>query len=189
MAFALGRALTFNTPNVDSSILGTVGTEKFSTALRAMADQNVVLSVGAFLQAVLGDGQKCAEVSDAVSGLLPGIYNRLISQGKVFESRSYMFAPSQKAASPVQREYATKLAEYYSMTEASAHRRMALSSIRNITEPTLLAGCKNVKLSSDLVKAEKLATDYAMYKLAYLVHKDSNVPFTQELVVLQNYVS
>lgn len=183
----VARALSFNTSNVDSSILGTVGTEKFATGLRALADQNVVLPVRDFLRAVLGDGQKYAEVSEIVPTLLPGIYNRLLRQNTAFYDVTSAFTPSQKLASVTQRQYAEKLAECYSMAPDNIRRRMALSSIRNIDRPAILT--QNLKTATVSRQAEQLARDYAMYKLSYLVHKENNVPFTQELVVLQNYVS
>lgn len=183
----VARAFSLNTPDVELNNLGTVGTEKFAAGLRALADQDIVLPVRTFLRAVLGDGTKYAEFSEIVPGLLPGVYNRLLRQNTLFSEYRNQYNPSQKLASVTQRDWATKLAEHHSLSANLIRRRIALSSIRNIEEPTLLA--QNVKLAAVSRQAEKLARDYAMYKLSYLVHKNVNVPFTQELVVLQNYVS
>jgi hypothetical protein len=186
----LARAFTLKGPEVDLSPLGNVGTEKFATGFNALADQHVLLPVKEFLRLTIGDSEKLAELSEIVPSLLPGIYNRLIADSVMFESKlSSMpdYFPSQKLASATQRNWAQKLAEHYSITPDNIRRRMALSSIRDIGIPNLKTSTI-YKTAAHSKLAEELARVYAMYKLAYLIHKNDNLPFTRELVVLQNYV-
>jgi hypothetical protein len=188
----IATSFSLDKPTIDLKPMGDIGTEKFAMGLRALADQDILLPLEDFLRlAVPGDyGEKIAEVSAIVSDLMPGIYNRLLSpymlRSALFETSD--FTPSQKLASAQQREWASKLAEHYSLSPEHVRNRMALASIRSLPEPVLLkrAHAHTAKVARF---AEELAGAYAMYKLSFLVHKNSNVPFTHELVVLQNYVN
>lgn len=188
---SIASAFSLNKPAIDLTPMGDIGTEKFAMGLRALADHDVLLPVGDFLRLITPGhyGEKVAEVSAIVSDLVPGIYNRLL-EPYMLRSVSFevsTFTPSQKMASAKQREWASKLAEHYSIAPEHVRRRMALASIRSISEPTLLGRAKYASAISS--NAIELAGAYALYKIAYLIHKGGDMPFTHELVVLQNYVN
>jgi hypothetical protein len=190
---AIASSYSLNRPPIDLGPLGDIGTEKFAMGLRALADQDILLPVEDFLRVIMTGrySEKIAEVSAIVSDLLPGIYNRLLSQPHTLRSAlfdSSEFTPSQKLASAQQREWASKLAEHYSIAPEHVRRRMALASIRSIPEPALLKQAHYHSAETSRF-VQTLAGDYALYKVAYLIHKNGNVPFTHELVVLQNYVN
>jgi hypothetical protein len=189
----VARAFSLDRPEIDLSPLGNIGTEKFAMGLRALADQDILLPVRDFLRLHPAcSGEKLAEACAIVPDLLPGVYTRMTNNRYALERATcadYLdWLPSQKLASATQRNWASKLAEHYSVDSAHVHRRMVLSSIRSIPTPTLLKQATYKTASSRLVPLG-LAGDYAMYKLAYLVHKNIATPFARETVVLQNYIS
>lgn len=188
----VARAFTFKGAEIDLSPIGRLGSEKAAAAFRALADHNVLLPVRDFLRLTLdNDSEKLASVVEIVPDLLPGVFNRLTSTQQLFKSAlqtNNLFIPSQKVASATQREWAKKLAADYSVAPDDVRRRVTLSAIRNMSQPTLLKQA-TYKTALDSRLANKLAGDYALYKLAYLAYKNIELPFTRELVVLHNYIS
>lgn len=189
----IARAFSLSNSPPDLAPLGAAGTEKFATGLAALADQNIVLPVEDFLRLVIGGtkyADKLAEYSEAVPGLLPGVFNRLLLSDNLLieylDDNPYI--PSQKLASATQREWASKLSNDHSLELGAVRRRAALAAIRGNETAFLKKATYNSKLVARPV-AEALATEYALYKIAYLAHKNVHMPFTQELVVLQNYTS
>jgi len=175
--------------SVDLTPLGTPGSVKLASGLRALAGQKVVLPVRDFISLVMGDsGEKSASVADQVQGLLPGVYNRLIASGNLEDGICNNPYQSQQGLAPVsQRNWAEKLSGAHSLDADHIRRRVELSAIRNLTAPSLLqnAVTKQAEASGE---TEKLARCYAFYKLAFLADQQDNVQLTSDLLVRQNYI-
>lgn len=174
-------------PETDLKPLGTVGTAKCASGLRALADTDSVLPVRDFLRLALGqNSEKLAALTAEVPGLLPGVYNRLIAGGSlVSELESNCLVPSQGSASGEQKLWAGKVAEDLSIAPENVMRRIQLSAIRGDTSPAQPQTFHKKASSSDL--AEVWARRYAVYKLASFAGKVLKEPLTADMLVRQNY--
>lgn len=184
LALAFGNHVQ---PEFDVKPLGGIGTEKLASNLRAMADADVVLPVRDFLRLMLGEGsEKLAALSAEVPGLLPGVYNRLISGGSlVSELESNRLVPSHGHVSNEQRVRMSKAAESFAIDPNSVMRRVQLSAIRGIVSPDLPQTFN--KKASASSSAEVWARRYALYKLASFAEKVLIEPLTADMLVRQNY--
>lgn len=173
---------------LDLEPLGKLGSYKFATGLAALARQKVAMPITDFLRLVLGDStEKFAELSASVPGLLPGVYNRLITGGSLERDIvSNAFSPSQDLPPATQREWAQKQAESHSLHPLAVQKRVMLSAIRSIVPATMLQRAET-KQASASGEAETLARRYALYKLAFLAEQTSDVLLTANMLVRQNY--
>ena len=175
----------------DFSELGQPGSEKSAYGLGALASQKVAMPVREFLRWLSGgDSDKVASVAEAVSGLLPGIYNRMIASGNLeADISNNPFRPSEKLAPLAQRKWASKCAADYSLSVNAVFERASLSAIRQI--PATVVRTKSElgeKWASVSGQAETLARHYAMYKLAFLAEQSTEMPLTAHFAIRQNYV-
>ena len=117
---------------------------------------------------------------------LPGIYTRLIGSDIERRVETNPYPLSEKVASAEQRTLAASCRGSHSLDKEAVADRCMLSSIRNESIPTTTLTDVN-RVSED---AEKLAMDYAIYKLAALsriASFDSEFPLTARLCVSQNH--
>ena len=171
----------FNTEPFNVEVLGALGTTKCAEGLGALADQKIILHISDW--AALAD--KSEHVKEA-SQHLPGIYTRLIGSDIERRVETNPYPLSEKVASAEQRTLAASCRGSHSLDKEAVADRCMLSSIRNESIPTTTLTDVN-RVSED---AEKLAIDYAIYKLAALsriASFDSEFPLTARLCVSQNH--
>lgn len=165
------------------AMLGTPGTEKSASALAALADQKIILS----LQDFAAWQGKTAAYSTA-SQFLPSVYRRLATRDDIGHviTRSPFDLLHAKTASASTRVLAHGIADDFSFAPDAVSRRAMLSVLRGCPEPTL----KDVfKTAADDPDAAKLADQYALYKLAALYRIadfDPTFSLTARLAIAQN---
>lgn len=187
--FDLLRALdTRSAPVPDLSLLGPIGSTKMAEGLAALASQKVALPLRDFLRLAGHRDEQIAYVTEKVARALPGVYQRLISDGDLVERiRTNPFTPSANLASSSQRAWAEKLARDYSLDRSHVQQRLWKSAIHNTNGPAKLQPSeKQAEALSDAEKA--LAQSYALYKLAFLSAVKDDLPLTQRAVIQQNYL-
>jgi len=175
-------------PPMDIAPMGKVGSITLATGLSALAGQKIALSLRDFVRLHLGDGTKSAALADQASGLLPGIYNRLISGGNLeSELAGNPFKPSRGLAPVSQRQWAEKQASTHSLGREFASLRSQLSAIRYMSSPVVTRQPTTKRAAAASGEAQTLARRYALYKLAFLATQAEDMPLTSQLVICQNY--
>lgn len=171
----------FTSAPLDIEALGSLGTTKCAEGLGALADQKIVLH--------LNDWARLADKVDVVkeaAQYLPGIYTRLINSDIERRVETNPYPISEKVASVEQRTLASSCRRSHSLDKEAVAERSMLSSMRGESIPQV--NLTSVDSVSD--EAEKLAVDYAVYKLAALSHIaafDNEFPLTARLCVSQNH--
>lgn len=162
--------------------------EKFAQVLRALADHQICLPLPQFIAMTTGYSMtKAAHVAEVVQAQMHGIYGRLLTRDD-FETRisnnPYTPAPS---AAPAFRKWAEKQAADFSLAPQHVTRRAQLTAIRGVDFNANF----EIKTAVARDSVERLAEEYALYKLAYLCALPENVreePLTKTLVILQNCI-
>ena len=168
------------------------GYSKAAEYLSAATSQKVLLNLDDFAQLILGHqgSEKAAAVAEQAAGMLPGIFNRLISSGTLeYEIQNNPFSTLQKQSSAAQRMWAQKFASTHSLDSQAVSLRCSLSAIRHRPSPTFYSADKTIKSAQVAGAAEQLARHYALYKIAFVCEQQQLTNLTSELVVLHNYVS
>lgn len=165
--------------------------EKFSLALRALADEHIHLPLPQFLEVVTGNTrEKAAELGAIVGHELPGIYTRLLADGELpARVADSPYTPDARQAPPLFAQWATKLASDYGLGEHNIQRRASLAVLRQATPPVLRQGGE--KVAASLPQARRLAEEYALYTLGFLSaipESNPNSALTASMAVLQNYI-
>jgi len=170
----------------DTEVLGTYGTEKAASALGALADRKIILSIRDFGR-WLGKDENFIK---AAAACLPGIYQRMIDDDSWERRVEQNKCPiSEKVASATARTAANLGNADFSLEKEAVQSRIALSSIRGYERPNLKTTFE--KSASDQPDAEEFARDYAVYKadaLQRIAGFDQNFPLTARLSVRQNHV-
>jgi hypothetical protein len=175
------------------AILGQVGSSKQATALRALANQKIVLPLRDFVSVLLGDAssEKTAAIAASVTPHLHGVFNRLASASDLdAQLASNVFQPAPNLVPASVQSWAAKLAGDYSL-EANAIRQRAERAAIKQARPVTIAG-RTTKTASADGPAKELARLYALYKLAALAEMpldETNEQLTVRAAVLQNMVS
>ena len=166
--------------------------EKFAHSLRALADARVCLPLEKFIEVVADQPrEKAASTAQAVGQELPGIYGRLLADGRFADrlaENPYM--PAAHESSQKLRSWAEKQASSLSLAEHHVRRRTSLASLRGTTVEPARRGQSMEKTATDRGPVGQLAEHYAMYKLAFLgslPESDPELPLTSSLVIIQNY--
>lgn len=177
-------------PPADLTPLCKAGSATLATGLAALASQQVSLPVRDFLRLIVDErSDKYAALVAEVPGLLPGIYNRLITDDSLVERiRHNPFKPSQGLAPASQRQWAAKQAATHSLQPELVQSRAALMAIRHNTTSTLLQRSEKSAAEASS-EAYDLARRYALYKLAFLSAQVDVSQLTCELAIRQNYTS
>ena len=189
--FSMARAVDPKIqPPMDITPMGKVGSSKLATGLTALASQKIAMTLGDFVRLHLGDGAKSAAFTDQASGLLPGIYNRLVAGGNLeSEIVGNPFKPSRDLAPESQRQWAEKQASTHSLSREHASLRCQLSAIRNMSSPVVMHQPTTKRAAASSSEIETLARRYALYKLAFLSTQGADLPLTSQLLICQNYQS
>jgi hypothetical protein len=162
-------------------------TEKLGHVLAALAERNCMLPIDEFLSLISGQGrEKVAYVAEAVAGTLPGVYNRLSSDPTLENRiRNNPYIPATVAPQKL-KHWALKHAADWSLDRDRVIRRLQLSVLRHPKPPSPRPAVKAAAAG----KADELATEYAMYQLAFLQAASAakEPELAQEMVILHNYV-
>jgi hypothetical protein len=157
-------------------------------AWNALAGQKVMLPVRDFLCVSLGEEHdKVASLAERVARHLPGVYGRLIADENlesVIAANPYQ-ADRGVASSNTQR-WAEKAAKAYSVSESHVTRRVMQSALRDLPTPSL----KSIEKQASDGRAEELARQYALYKLAMLSYWRGcpTLSRMQDLAIRQHYI-
>lgn len=168
------------------TLLGTPGSLKLAASLNWLADNKMILHIEDFAALV---GQPA--LGKTAAAYLPGIYNRLWRSGELAEKiADFALAPASRVSTPV--PCVVKYAEEACSLDPHAVQRRAMrAALRQISRPVK-------RKAKDLPEAgtaeEKLAEQYALYKLAALARMAERARSTEDLAltcenaILQNYV-
>lgn len=171
----------FNAAPFDVEALGPLGTTKCAEGLGALADQKIILHINDWARLA-----NKTEVVKEAAQCLPGIYTKLVNSDIERRVEANPYPISEKVASVKQRTLAASCRSSHSLDKEAVAERSMLSSLRGEGIPQVnLAGVNDV---SD--EAEKLAVDYAVYKLSALSRIaafDGEFPLTARLCVSQNH--
>lgn len=176
-------------PSIDLASVGldTTDREKLAASLGALADQRIILAMRDFARMT-----KRAELSEAATRCLNGVYRRMIADGTLEQSLSdNRYAPSTKLASFKHRQAAIRLAPVYSLEKDAVDSRCRQSVCRGLDIPNPKSTFGIEKNAHDSPDVEKLARDYACYKVSALCHIsafDSEFMLTARLSACQNQV-
>lgn len=158
-------------------------------ALRALADERVLLSVGEWLHLALGK-EAAVSALDEVAAQLPGVYGRYVNS-PTFDAAvsNNPYTPSRDLPPTAVRMWAMKVASQRSMARSAVETRMKLAALRGAihTPPRTLT--KEAQLIiEEQAGAEKLAQQYALYQLAFLDHirDDPEVHFIADMALRTN---
>ena len=173
------------TPDFPVEKLAAFGSAQCDTQLAALADRKIILS--------LRDYGRLANKEEHIkqaSTIMPGIYGRMVDDESLpLRVESGMCSFIEKTATENSRMLAATLYKDYSLHKSVAEDRGILSCIRGHSVPTVVGLEKYATCSEE---GEKLAKEYAMYKLAALwriAAVDTDFPLTVRLSIRQNQVS
>jgi len=187
----LGHAMALSSTVQQAPVDTELVREKFSLALRALADERVSLPLTQFVEIVTDQPrEKAAEITAIISRELPGIYGRLLADPQLpARVADCPYAPDVRQAPPQFASWAIKLAADYGLSAEHIRRRASLAVLREAPPPRLQR--RDEKTAAAHPQARRLAEEYALYKLAFLSaipEVDPESPLTASLAVLQNYV-
>jgi len=164
--------------------MASFGSEECCKQLAALADRQIILNIQDYAR--LSDRE---EHIKSAAAMLPGIYTEMVQNESLplrVESGDCSFI--EKTANESSRLLAQAMYADYSISKSAADDRGFLSCIREQPAPSLISFEKSASVHAD---AEKLAEDYAIYKLAALwrtAASDPDFPLTVRLSLRQNQV-
>jgi hypothetical protein len=181
---AIDEYRTFGFSKFPIEKMAAFGTDKCNTQLAALADRQIILGLSDYAR-LTGE----TEHIKSASALLPGIYTRMVDDESLplrVEAGACAFI--EKTANEDSRTLAAVTFADHSLQKSAADDRGFLSCIRERSAPEFISFEKSASYDED---AEKLAKDYAMYKLAALwrtASEDVDFPLTVRLSLRQNHV-
>jgi hypothetical protein len=178
------RCRPFVTPAFPIEKLAAFGTVQCDTQLAALADRKIILNLRDYARLTNKE-----EFAKSASVWLPGIYSHMTADESLplrIEGGACAFI--EKTANENSRMLAATLVEDYSLQKEAVENRGFLSCIRGQSAPGIVAWEKSASYNKH---GEKLAKEYAMYKLASLwrvAATDKDFPLTVRLSIRQNQV-
>lgn len=172
------------TPAFPVEKLAAFGSTQCDMQLAALADRKIILNLRDYSRLV---GRE--EHYKTAATILPGIYTRMTTDESLplrVESGACAFI--EKTANESSRMFAATMTSDYSLSQSAVSDRSILSCIRGHSAPAIFV---YEKFASCDDLAERLAKDYAMYKLASLwrlAAADADFPLTVKLSLCQNQV-
>jgi len=164
--------------------LAAFGSSQCDTQLAAMADRKIILSLKDYARLA---GRE--EHVKSAAAFLPGIYSHMTTDESLpIRVESGMCSFIEKTANESSRMLAATLHAEYSLQKEAVEDRGFLSSIRGQPAPVIIPYEKSATCDEH---GERLAKDYAMYKLAALwrvAAVDTDFPLTVSLSLRQNRV-
>jgi hypothetical protein len=162
---------------------------KAASAIRALADEQIMLPLYGFLSFVVGEKQAEA-LYPSVQARMPGLFGRMLEDEGSLEAAVNLnpFDPSRVfATSSTQRAWAHKYAAQYSLDPAAVQNRVTQNIVQEHPIATTLEPTKVASFGND----EGYARAYGSYQLALFGHleeKQADFPLTVRHVVSQNYI-
>lgn len=182
-----GNANTYRalmTPAFPVEKFAAFGSVQCDTQLAALADRKIILNLRDYAR-LAGREEHCK----AAATILPGIYTRMtIDESLPLRVESGACTFIEKTANESSRMFAATVTADHSLDQAAVTDRSLLSCIRGHNAPAI-SGYEKFASCDDV--AERLAKDYAMYKLASLwrlAAVDADFPLTVKLSLCQNRV-
>ena len=178
-------------PSIQSPIdgLDDLNHRDRAKALNALASQKIAMPLRDFLRMVLGENaEKCAALANNVSRYLPGIFNRMIENVTLEDILiNNPYKASGELATLSRQIWAEKLAASYSLAREHVNKRVLRSAIRTDKAPAIKLAGTHLEPND---RFEKLAMQYALYKIAFMcdIAKDEDLQLTADLLVRQNYI-
>jgi len=165
--------------------------------LGALAHEKIALALRDFLVLVAGDEKCAADAYEAVAAQLPGVYGRLVRSPTLdVQVRDSIYAFNGHGVEPplAMQTWAGKLAAAHGVQPKQVQDRVHLHAIRSLAAPRHRGQDEGMlKQAADLGGAERLARQYAFYKLALAaaLRTAGGQPETTlaNLLVRQNYVA
>ena len=165
--------------------------------LGALANEKVALPLRDFLVLVAGDEKQASDAYADVAAQLPGIYGRLTRSPTLdTQVRDSIYVFNGHAAHPplAMQTWASKLAMTHGLQQKHVQDRVHTHAIRSLPVPRHRGqGEEMLTQAYDMGGAERLARQYALYKLALAsalrATDERTFPLTSTLLVRQNYVS
>lgn len=152
-------------PALDLTEIAGSKRTKVAEALTALADARVILPLREFAQL-----EKQAQAADAAARLLPGIYDRMVSDGSIERHACASRYEMVRHVPPVStRAWAQKVAETHSLDDSAVDTRRIRSIFRGHSVPDSISRNGMSKEAADVPGAADLANRYAVYKLAALI--------------------
>jgi hypothetical protein len=165
--------------------------------LGALAHEKVAMPLRDFLVLAAGDEKRAADAYEEVAAQLPGIYGRL-SRSPTLDTQVrdsiYVFNGHGTAPPLAMQTWAGKLAAAHGLAPKQIQDRVHVHALRSLPPPRHRGQDEAMlKQASDLGGAERLARQYALYKLALAsalrAADERTFPLTASLLVRQNYVT
>jgi hypothetical protein len=165
--------------------------------LGALSQEKVALPLRDFLVLVSGDEKQASDAYEEVAAQLPGIYGRLTrSPALDVQVRDSIYAINSHGAEPPMsmQRWATKLAMSSGLQPKHLQDRVSLHVIRGLPSPRHRSHGEGMrKQAADMGGAERLARQYALYKLALAsaipATADQSETTIMNLLIRQNYVA
>ena len=163
--------------------------------LAALEREKVALPLRDFLVLVAGDEKQASSAYEDVAAQLPGIYGRLVQSPTLdTQVRDNIYQFSGYAPPVVMERWAIKLAASFGLQPKHVQDRIHLHVIRGLPAPRHRGQSEAMrKQAADMGGAERLARQYALYKLA-LASGLRAIPDQPEMAIMnllvrQNYVA
>jgi len=167
----------------DWSFLGEPGTLTASAGLAALADAGVIMPISEFAA-----WTKRASLAASAAVRLPGVYGRMMADGTLpAKVAAAEFSPAGRP-STMQKRAAYRSVESFGVRAPAVATRSASVAASGV-RPVVKTGFD--KVASADPSAERLARDYAVYKLAALhamAANDNDFLLTARLAMSQNQV-
>lgn len=163
--------------------------------LGALAAEKVALPLRDFLALVAGDEKRAAEAYEAVAAQLPGVYGRLAASPSFdVQARDNLYAVPGGCPPLALRTWAAKHAAAHGLQPEHVSARVEAHALRDLPVPRPRArGEAMLKEAADYGGAERLARQYALYKLALAAAlraaDERMLPALETLLVRQNYAA
>jgi hypothetical protein len=169
--------------------LGTPGTQKFASGIRALAEAEVMLTPEEFLAIVAPTGisnGSLKKIASEVRLYLPNIFTKLAYSESLPDRLNHAFSVNVSCIpTHDQRSFASHAAKTASYCVCQLSKRASLAVIRGATLSRMKPIANIIKEASK--DAEKLAEEYALYQLSTLAAREEEPsPLTLRTVLVHN---
>lgn len=156
---------------------------KLAEALRALADEKVILSLPDYLHLASGDREKAAACARETAPALPGLFARLANSGEAdaLAAQSGLHCPVSKSA----RVWAARVAVARDYKVASIQRRIHTAALRGSNEFCKRASAQTA-LNPGGVEISRLYGGYALAALQLLEESQKENRLTRLALMAQN---
>lgn len=168
---------------------------RLGQVLGALAAEKVALPLRDFLVLVAGDEEKAAAAYEDVAAQLPGVYGRLLASPTFdVQARDSLYTVPADCPPLALRTWAVKQAAACGLQARHVRDRVEAHALRGLPAPRHRGHTEEMrKQAADHGGAERLARQYALYKLALAARlrdeDEAGFPPLATLLVRQNYAA